>query len=365
MSRLQGLQQAIRQLNKEAETWNEEMIKRENMFYKIQEQAKKYNFKEGEIMRFNVGGRSFAVLKETLTQRIKNFSRERDDQDEYYEPHMLSIIASGMHTLTLDKDGSIFIDRDGKYFGYILNYLRCAGMIHNFSMPQDKHAVECIYLEARYYNVQGLMDYIEEEHADVVEHLNEEYSVSMFKGSQILTRDQGVKLWIMLSDVISQKTKPSLLFRASRDGFNASQFHNKCDNKGATVTIIKSSNDCIFGGYTPLNWNSNNAHQCNNQTFLFSLVRSNGEKTAVKIKNDGPQHGNQYSIYGVAGYGPTFGGGNDLLICSDFSSNSNSCNLGHSFSCPNGYQFNTTQAQSYFTGSRNFTVREMEVYQLT
>ena len=31
-----------------------------------------------------------------------------------------------------------------------------------------------------------------------------------------------------------------LMFRASRDGFAASAFHSKCDNKGPTVTVVKS-----------------------------------------------------------------------------------------------------------------------------
>jgi hypothetical protein len=33
-----------------------------------------------------------------------------------------------------------------------------------------------------------------------------------------------------------------LLYKARRDGFSASSFHSKCDSKGPTVTIIKSSN---------------------------------------------------------------------------------------------------------------------------
>ena len=40
-----------------------------------------------------------------------------------------------------------------------------------------------------------------------------------------------------------------LLFRASREGFAASVFHSKCDNKGTTVTIVKMGVR-IFGGFT-------------------------------------------------------------------------------------------------------------------
>ena len=52
-----------------------------------------------------------------------------------------------------------------------------------------------------------------------------------------------------------QEGKWKLLFRGSRDGFQAETFHSKCDNKGPTVTIVKSGNN-IFGGFTEISWNS-------------------------------------------------------------------------------------------------------------
>jgi hypothetical protein len=43
-------------------------------------------------------------------------------------------------------------------------------------------------------------------------------------------------------------TKVTLLYRASRDGYNAVNFHAKCDNRGKTVTIIKTKKNYVFGG---------------------------------------------------------------------------------------------------------------------
>ena len=51
------------------------------------------------------------------------------------------------------------------------------------------------------------------------------------------------------------KGKWRLLFQASRDGFAAEAFHSKCDNKGLTVTIVKSG-EYIFGGFTEVSWTS-------------------------------------------------------------------------------------------------------------
>jgi hypothetical protein len=50
---------------------------------------------------------------------------------------------------------------------------------------------------------------------------------------------------------LSQKL--NLIYRASRDGFEASQFHAKCDNKPNTLIIIKSTNRAILSNkiYSP------------------------------------------------------------------------------------------------------------------
>ena len=44
-------------------------------------------------------------------------------------------------------------------------------------------------------------------------------------------------------------------WHAKTDGSAASIFHNNCDGKGPTVTIIKSGS-YIFGGYTDVSWHS-------------------------------------------------------------------------------------------------------------
>ena len=44
-------------------------------------------------------------------------------------------------------------------------------------------------------------------------------------------------------------------WHAKTDGSAATTFHNNCDKKGPTVTIIKSGS-YIFGGYTDLSWQS-------------------------------------------------------------------------------------------------------------
>ena len=42
-------------------------------------------------------------------------------------------------------------------------------------------------------------------------------------------------------------SKSELLYRMSRDGIEYSTFHNLCDNKGATITLIKLEDGKIKG----------------------------------------------------------------------------------------------------------------------
>ena len=78
-------------------------------------------------------------------------------------------------------------------------------------------------------------------------------------------------------------------------------FHKYCDNKGPTLTLVKTTNNKIFGGFTPLNWESGNdllKVDKNNQTFIFSLDLMkkfdmiNNEKAAIYCdKMKGPIFG--------------------------------------------------------------------------
>jgi hypothetical protein len=54
----------------------------------------------------------------------------------------------------------------------------------------------------------------------------------------------------------------NLLYRANKDETDTNIFHNKCDNKGATIVIAKvKGKDQMIGRYNPLEWNSSDSHK--------------------------------------------------------------------------------------------------------
>ena len=70
------------------------------------------------------------------------------------------------------------------------------------------------------------------------------------------------------------KFETELLYTASVDGFSFANFHNKCDNKGPNISIIKSEHGLIFGGYTSLSWDNSNQYAADNKNpFIFSLSK--------------------------------------------------------------------------------------------
>ena len=112
--------------------------------------------------------------------------------------------------------------------------------------------------------------------------------------------------------------KTSLLYRASRDGFTAAAFHAKCDYKAKTITLIKTSNNYVIGGYTSQAWTSLGVFKTDDTAYIFSL-RRNGVSTLFSYglrptpSNVTPTYSSRalYTLYGLLG--PSFGNG-DILV---------------------------------------------------
>ena len=77
-----------------------------------------------------------------------------------------------------------------------------------------------------------------------------------------------------IKECFDRPFETELLYRGSDHGFAAKDFHTKCDNKGANISIIKSEHGLIFGGYTSLSWESlNNKYFLDNDAFIFSVSK--------------------------------------------------------------------------------------------
>jgi len=165
-------------------------------------------------------------------------------------------------------------------------------------------------------------------------------------------------------DYACSPNKWKLLYRASEDGFGANVFHDKCNGQERTISVIRAADtNYIFGGYASVAWDSVHEYKQDPDSFIFSLI--NEKDTPLIFKNNDHNGNFDYSICTNSNYGPTFGVGHDLHICSDSNTTDGSySNLGNTF-------VNSTADISYdeyfkfLAGSHKFLVSEIEVFQIS
>lgn len=167
---------------------------------------------------------------------------------------------------------------------------------------------------------------------------------TMFSGSKILPsfHQQLLAEWLC-------GPEGTLLYCATRDGFDAPAFHNKCDNQGPTLTIIRAR-ELIFGGYTRTNWDSSNTIVQSVDGWIFHLQSFLGPRNFLPHCSETAQ---QPGLYCYAKYGPTFGNKNGFDI--HVSENSH-CMKGSTTGISGAYETNRAWHELRFLSS------EIEVY---
>ncbi|KAG9306011.1 hypothetical protein G9A89_004081 [Geosiphon pyriformis] len=137
----------------------------------------------------------------------------------------------------------------------------------------------------------------------------------------------------------------------NRDGYTPTDFHRLCDEKGATVSVIKvKGTGQIIGGFNPQSWHSQKKYINGERSFIFSLGDDKTENAMLSkfVTGSGP--------YGVESCGPTFGDSNIELYGNDFK-NSSSC------ICRKTCNYEHALLGSE-NGTVDFSVEEYEVFQI-
>jgi hypothetical protein len=75
-----------------------------------------------------------------------------------------------------------------------------------------------------------------------------------------------------------------LLWRDSRDDFGASDFHRDCDGHADTLTVILDTDGNIFGGFTPVEWESpeKSKYKADPSPTSFLFVLKNPDKVQAR-----------------------------------------------------------------------------------
>jgi hypothetical protein len=291
-----------------------------------------------DYLKLNVGGQYYFTSRKTLTKKISKPYAPA----EYYESnffHKFNILINP--DLVRDFDGFFFFDTSPKYFNYILDYVRKANTNAQFFLPNQTEDLLGLLGDAEFFNLHGLKEIIE---------------LILRFDSKILNNQH--KQELMKIGKLSFGNKWKLLYRGSRDGFKSENFASRCESIPKTLTVVKSKNGNIFGGYTDLDWSKTQSLKTDQNAFIFSLI--NHDNTPIRIS----YNKNGASTYSSPNHGPGFGGGSDLHISSNSNSSFDSySNLGRSYSHPK-YAFESKQAKNFLAGSNYFQVEDIEVFAL-
>lgn len=177
------------------------------------------------------------------------------------------------------------------------------------------------------------------------------------EASQLIQLEHLTKLeeWIPKPLLANHVFMLKLLYRGSRDGFSAQNFHSRCDNIAPTISIVKSKDyGRLFGGYTTKTWNAAVDNYVKDEdAFIFSLTH--GEKHSCKNPAQ--------AICTWVSYHLIFGGGHDFCLYDNCNTNTLSFSkFGHSYQSP--HTSGTPESYSHLAGSYKFLVEEVEVYQI-
>ena len=136
----------------------------------------------------------------------------------------------------LRVDGAYVFDVPIKHMKELLMFLK-DGFLPKNVIRKD---VEGLEADAKFFNLQGLIDMIDD---------------STLKGSSIIGEEhdyqQQLRKWL---EEKQMKKDPCLLYSAEDDGWTAAKFHEHCNNEGPTLVLIESEHGCIFGGSTSQSW---------------------------------------------------------------------------------------------------------------
>jgi len=253
-----------------------------------------------------------------------------------------------------DSHGRIFLDVNPVCFQAIVDYLTEMLISSEDNLPK-------------------LLPIVDDEHKDIMKHQIELFG--LFSHKQSLSNSSIIKERTHIEQLHNWLNEDGsdgelgLLYRGSRDGFTSKDFHDTCDNKGPTLTIVKTKDGYVLGGYSNTSWSIYEfpgevrvIYKKADKAFLFLLTDSDGIHAPYKMKLN--SYGGGDAICHSSGEaGPTFGSGHDLYV--SLHANDPTLNLwlgkGGSYISSDIPE----QLTSPGSGYKTLPIEEIEVYQVS
>eukprot|EP00026_Physarum_polycephalum_P010144 Phypoly_transcript_10296.p1 GENE.Phypoly_transcript_10296~~Phypoly_transcript_10296.p1 ORF type:complete len:422 (+),score=81.02 Phypoly_transcript_10296:54-1268(+) len=273
-----------------------------------------------DTVTLNVGGSKFTISKQLLVKY----------NDSYF---------STLFQVDRSNTSKFFIERDPKHFTTLLNFLR-EGKVTKKIKAKD---IGELRDEFTFYKIP--FPESEFENAEKTE---------------VVGKDPA---GVMLTEVVHSwipKSHFMLLYKGSKDGFSPEIYHEKCDARGALLTLILSNENHLFGGYMPTmidhaSPGQTERHTIHPDSFLFTLTNPHNlpPTTFPMVPGNWPTLYTPFEHVHM-GWGRW---GYDLAL----SASPNTDNKSY-IGFPFAFQDTTGRGKLTFTGGEYFTVRDIEVY---
>ncbi|KAL6062240.1 BTB/POZ domain-containing protein kctd14 [Balamuthia mandrillaris] len=142
--------QRLQRVDEEAERYKQRLCeKAEQDMAKLEEQRRRLHAEVEELqrlkqpwksgrVRLDVGGKTFTTSQSTLTR---------------FPDSLLGKMFSGRHPLDQDEEGRVFLDRDGKLFAYVLDFLRDEAPQQQWQPPADPQLQQKVLREFQYFGI--------------------------------------------------------------------------------------------------------------------------------------------------------------------------------------------------------------------
>ena len=137
-----------------------------------------------------------------------------------------------------------------------------------------------------------------------------------------------------------------LLYKGTRDGDKAQEFHSRCDEAEKTLVIVEDNYGNRFGGFTTQDWGGQYLQKKDDEAFIFSIDKN-------KVYDVIPE---QNAIGCYPNFGPVFFGC-QIRIYDNFLTKGGT-------TYKKGLNYYTTEDFELTNGKQNFGVRDIEVYEV-
>jgi hypothetical protein len=152
-----------------------------------------------------------------------------------------------------------------------------------------------------------------------------------------------------------------IMWRGSRDGFRATDFHSRCDDHANTLTLILDTHGNIFGGFTLVQWESPSSSRIKGdyslRSFLFTLKNPHGIPARRFPLKFGEHHN---AIDCDRRFGPIFGVDVYVFDQCNMNADNHADFFGDSYA-----NDNELEGMTVFACLGGFTVKEIEVFEVT